>query len=163
MLWDPMKAWPAGRWWIWAGLAAVACSFQGPVFLRTLTHPAWQCRDFFQDWASARNWFEGLPVYTRHEVTLPRYLGYPVDETMSLLSGVNAHPPTSVVLALPLAHLDYSDALLAWNLLSLPALMASLWIVQRQLRIPCSLLSLFPAVFLILACNSLRQQNNYGQ
>jgi hypothetical protein len=43
----------------------------------------------------------------------------------------NAHPLTAVLRALPLAKLDPSRALLLWNLISLSALAASRWIVQR--------------------------------
>src|SRR5437763_967461 len=77
--WDPANAWPAGRRWLWVTLAVVVCALQGPSFVRSLRPPPDRGLDFFQDWASARNRLEGLPVYTRHEVTAQRYLGLEVD------------------------------------------------------------------------------------
>ncbi len=76
---------------------------------------------------------------------------------------VNAHPPTSVLLMLPVARLDYRPALLAWNLASLAMLGASLWIVGRELRISFSAWSIFPALALLLLCRPLVQQLIHGQ
>src|ERR1700722_4158402 len=112
MPWDPTNAFPRARWPLWVGLAAIVCALQGPAFLRDLRPPLDRGLDFFQDWASARNRTEGLPVYTRHEVTATRYLGVRVAPDDPFFVPVNAHPPTSVLLAMPLARLGYSDAFL---------------------------------------------------
>ena len=61
-----------------------------------------------------RNHLTGRPVYTEHTTSLPLYVGvasYP-DPRMAR----NAHPPTSVLLALPLGYLPFREAALAWNL-----------------------------------------------
>jgi len=116
--------------------------------------------DFFQDWASARNVWEGLPVYTEHRVTLPRYLGRPTPERR-LYVEINAHPPPTVPLALPLARLDYANALLVWNVLSLAAVLMSVVILGRRLGAP---LEAAPwALAFLLVCNPLQQQVFQGQ
>src|SRR5207253_2522977 len=92
-----------------------------------------------------------------------RYLGYQRQPRDRFFLEVNAHPPTSVLLAVPLARLDYPDAFLVWSLSSLAALAASVWLVVRHLRIPFSVWALAPALTLLLACNPFRQQMNQGQ
>src|SRR5207245_1686986 len=59
--------------------------------------------------------------------------------------------------------LDYPDAVLVWNLLSLAALVLSLWLVCRALRISAPAWSVFPAITLMLLCNPLRQTVYLGQ
>lgn len=76
--------------------------------------------DFFQEWASARNYFEGVPIYTPQETTAWRYLAYrPSDAPQAIFCRVNGHPPPSVILGLPLGRLPYSTAFLIWNIASL--------------------------------------------
>jgi hypothetical protein len=163
MTWDPLNAWPAARRWLWVTLAVVVCVMQGPSFIRDLRPPLDRGLDFFQDWASARNLLEGLPIYTRHEVSARRYMGIEVDPTDPFFVPVNAHPPTSVLLPLPLAWLDYPDAFLAWDLLSLAALGVSLWLVGRELGVRFSAWSVFPAVTLLLICFPFRLHVEQGQ
>jgi hypothetical protein len=163
MPWDPLNAWPPARRWLWVALALVVCIFQGRSFIRDLRPPPDRGLDFFQDWASARNRLEGLPIYTRHDVSAARYLGVRVDTTDSFFVPVNAHPPTSVLLALPLARLGYSNAFLAWNLLSLLAFGVSLWLVGRELGVPLSPWSVFPAITLLLLCFPVRLHVEEGQ
>jgi hypothetical protein len=161
-LWDPLGAWPAGRRWLWAVLAVLACSLLGPEFIESLRPMRDRGVDFFQEWASARNFFSDLPIYMNQKDAIERHLGYHVDEDDVILK-VNAHPPTSVLLALPLAGFDYPDAVLVWNLGSLGALVTSLWLVAHEMGIALSAWTLFPTVTLLLLCNPLRQQVNQGQ
>src|SRR6185437_967640 len=88
--------------------------------------------DFYQDWASARNYLRGLPVYSPHAETMPLYLGRPQEDWEKDISH-NAHPPTSVLLALPLTGLELPDAVLAWNLFTVATFLASLAIAARCL------------------------------
>ena len=98
-----------------------------------------------------RNWADGLPIYATFHDTVPRYLGRPFDEKYPLVY-VNGHPPTSVLLAIPLLWLSFPSAFLSWNIISLASLAASLWIVQRQMRIGFTLWSVAPlAAFLLLS------------
>src|SRR5262249_52695897 len=64
---------------------------------------------------------------------------------------------------LSLAWLDYPDACLAWNLLSLAALAASLIVVTKQLDIRMVPWAILPALGCMLACSPLRQQVFQGQ
>jgi hypothetical protein len=172
MPWDPLNAWPKGRRWLWAALAVMACVLQGPTFLRSLRPPPDGWTDFFQEWAMARNYSCGLPIYADPQMTVERHLGYHLDNgeddsdgilRVSKVFWVNAHPPICVVLALPLGSLDYPDAVFVWNLVSLGALFLSFWIIQRELAIPISGWSVFPLIALLLICNPFRQQVIQGQ
>jgi hypothetical protein len=162
MLWDPLAVLPAWRRWLWAVLAVLACVLQGPAFVDSLRPPRTEWVDFFQDWASARNFLEGLPVYTHQKITLERYLELGPDKVFTFIEH-NAHPPPSVLLALPFAGLDCPEATLAWNLISLTALAVSLVLVGHAMGLGFSLWYMCPAVTLLLICNPLLQQVNQGQ
>ena len=161
---DPLDAWPDERRWIWATLAVWLLVLRGPAFIDNLRakSPEELIPDFFQEYASARNWLEGLPIYANQHETALRYLGVQPDNRRSHVV-VNAHPPTSILLASPLARLDFAAAFLAWNLMSLGALASSLWIVKKQLRIPFSACSLAVLVALLLLCYPLWEQCRLGQ
>lgn len=88
--------------------------------------------DFYQDWASARNFLNGLPVYSPHEMTMPLYLGRPQADWERDIA-YNAHPPTSVLLAIPFTRLGLPDAVLAWNLVMLAAIVGAMAVAARQL------------------------------
>jgi alpha-1,2-mannosyltransferase len=134
----------------------------GPTFLQSLRPPPGQGTDFAQDWISARNFICGEPVYVRLEKGLERHLGLRVAPG-SLTIGYNAHPPTSVLLTVPFAVLDYYDATAAWNLFSLAAFAVSLWLVQRQLSIPFPAWAVLPLVTLLLVCAPLMYQLDQAQ
>jgi hypothetical protein len=108
--------------WIWLA----------PSYLKVMRPVANHNNDYFQDWASAKNYWTGLPVYTPHSTTIPLYQGRPPSAPEQGIE-YNAHPPSSVLLGLPLGRLDYSDAVLAWNLVSLIALLATLALVAAAL------------------------------
>jgi hypothetical protein len=120
---------------LFAALFLVGCHLVGPVGfwsidpIRVLSY---QSNDYFQDWASARNHFVGMPVYTPHAKSIPFYLERPRADS-ELMIEYNAHPPTSVLLALLLGWIAFPDAVVVWNLLSLAALFASLAIVAAAL------------------------------
>jgi hypothetical protein len=87
--------------------------------------------DFFQEWASAKNYWEGLPIYTPQIHTAWRYLKYKPDYESGVFVGINGHPPACVLLALPLAKLDYQTAFEIWTLLSIAAVAAATILVLR--------------------------------
>jgi hypothetical protein len=168
MLWDPLNAWPAVRRWVWAALALFVCWIQGPRFVQSLRPPLETGVDFFQEWASGRNYFNGCSIYTEQKSSVERYLGFPIrggegQKQIQVYVDVNAHPPPAVLLTLPLALVPYPDAVLIWNLISLAALFVSLWLVQRQLQIPVAPWAIFPFLVLLLLCSPLRQQVSQGQ
>src|SRR5262249_40674122 len=122
-----------------------------------------QWTDFFQLWASARNVLNGLPVYEDHKSMVERYLGYRPKADEQVMIERSSQTPTAVLLALPFAGLSYPDATLAWNLVSLLALGASLWLVAGALRMRLSPWCLFPLVTLLLICHPFRSQMILGQ
>lgn len=161
MLWDPFRVSPAARRWLWASLAAWLLLLRGPVLLESLTGSWKTLPDFFQEWASARNLLEGLPIYSDHNLTINKYLWDPRDRPP--LVRVNAHPPTSVLLALPLASLDFFTAFRIWNLGSLAVFALSLWLVCKSLRIPFAAWSIWPLTAVLLLFDPLREQLRQGQ
>lgn len=161
---DLFGRWSVGRRWFWAAAAGLAILIFGRPFLQSLRPPPTIILDFFQEYASARNYFEGLPVYTDQRVTALRYLNYTAaTEGPYRFIKYNAHPPPSVLLALPLAGLSYSDAFLVWNVLTLACLTASVLLIVRQLNARLSPWSVLPFVVIVLAANPVRQQFNQGQ
>jgi len=161
--WDPFVVFRGARRPVWIALSLLILGLQGPGFLASLAPDPQAGGDFFQEWASARNRLEDLPVYTDLRVTVLRYLGRPLPPGHAYRISVNAHPPTSVLLALPLAVLDYATATIVWNLLSLIALGVSLALIIRQWQLPFRPWMLLPIVALGLVCAPLRQQVNHAQ
>jgi Glycosyltransferase family 87 len=155
---------------LWALLVNAALWWQGPAYLRALKPdyaPAGVgvlfIPDFFQEWASARNLFNGLPVYTSQTITVERYLEIRTDSDNPWFIEVNAHPPTSILLALPFAGFSFPAAFLLWNLLSAAALAASLLIIVHQLKIRASVWASLPVVTLLLFCFPFWDQLIHGQ
>jgi hypothetical protein len=146
----------------WAILACLLLVWQARPLVRHLRPGPTEIRDFYQEWASARNHANGLPVYTEQERTVPLYLGFRRDPHDVYFVEVNAHPPPSVLLAFPLAGFDYRAAHLAWNLLSLAALGFSGWLIARALGVPRSPRLVLMAVFVLIG-DPLHQQVVQGQ
>jgi len=88
--------------------------------------------DFFQEWASAKNYWEGLPIYTPQAITAERYLNYKPQYGSTVFVRMNGHPPACVLIGLPLALLSYSKAFLVWNLASLFLLGLTARLVMRH-------------------------------
>ena len=140
-------------------VALWGCFWLGPLFLDAMRPSNGRVNDYYQDWGSARNHLVGLPVYTEHAVSIPRHLGLALNPVKSI--DYNAHPPTSVLLALPLAPLSYPDAVLAWNIISLAAFLVSLAIVARALPVPSRLC--LPIVALLIFCHPVYGNLHAGQ
>jgi hypothetical protein len=155
------------RLFVCLAISYLALVWRGPVWLA-----AWQPRtyhewgflaDFFQEWASARNYYEGLPIYTSHEETLPLYLGQSKRPGDTIFTSVNAHPPPSVLLALPLGKLDYADAFVIWNATCLLLFGATFWLVLRALRVETSAETVLVILTVLLFCHPLRSHVEQGQ
>src|ERR1035437_2812858 len=91
--------------------------------------------DFFQDHSSARNLLSGRPIYSPMDQAFYEYTGH----RLARWGHYNAHPPTSVLLALPFGRMSYVPAAVAWNLLSLVLLAGSLSVLFSELRFNPSL------------------------
>jgi hypothetical protein len=140
-------AWPLWRILLWAGLVALAATWFGSSFVDSLSPPEGTFLDFGQEWLSAQNLVHGRPVYQDQTVAVTYY----TRQRPKWILQWNAHPPTSVLLAVPFTALDYPTAHLAWNLLSLAALGVSLFLVARQLGLHFPWM-LLPATALLLVC-----------
>jgi hypothetical protein len=132
---------------------------RGPIWVAAMRPAKDDVIDFYQDWGSAKNHLVGLPVYTPHSTSIPRHLGLPSNPIPGI--EYNAHPPTSVLLALPLARLDYPEAVLVWNTISLGAFLASLGIVVVVLPVPRPLF--LPALALLPFCLPVLGNLELGQ
>jgi hypothetical protein len=138
---------------------ALGCLWLGPLCVEAMRPTDNRLNDYYQDWGSARNYWVGQPVYTEHAQSIPRHLGSPPNPIKSI--DYNAHPPTSVLLAVPFAQLSYADAVLAWNTVSLLALLGSLVIVARVLAVPTNLY--LPILALLTFCHPLYGNLHSGQ
>src|SRR5262249_30548436 len=105
--------------------------------------------DLTQDWLSARCFFNGRSIYTRISESSPQFLGTTPEWDIR----VNAHPPTSVLLLLPLGLLPHQHALLVWNLLSMLLLAAAVWVVLGARGLDCEPLY-WVAAGCILVCST---------
>jgi hypothetical protein len=142
-------------------LLAVACYCYGAGFCRALVSPGRNVADFFQEWASARNWYEGRPIYTPQRETMRDYLNFaPLGG--SFVIEINAHPPTAVFLALPIGALQYGAGFLVWNWLSLAAVGISLWLVVREAGLRLTRWAWLPILTLLMG-NPFLQHLAYGQ
>jgi len=137
----------------------LGCSSLGPIWVAAIRPAPEQINDFYQEWGSARNYLVGMPVYTPHATSIPRHLGVPFDRLSTI--EYNAHPPTSVLLALPLARLDYPDAVLVLNAISLAAFLVSLVIVAVVLPVPRTLF--LPILASLVFCHPLYGNLRLGQ
>jgi hypothetical protein len=146
---------------VWTALALLICLWRGPSFVQSFWPTGRD--DFFQDWASARNWYEGAPIYRDQDISAEQYLGEQPSPRDATTSPFNAHPPTSVLLALPLGRLDYSRAFLMWGVLSMAALALSGGLMARQFPGALSLWSVLPLAALLLLCAPLWGQVITGQ
>ncbi|HMF14621.1 MAG TPA: glycosyltransferase family 87 protein, partial [Gemmataceae bacterium] len=159
---QPTK-WPGWRIAWWALAATIALAWQGRSLLRDMKPPGHVVVDFFQEWASARNFLSGHPIYEPQRASCMRYLGCAPDGDSHFFLEINAHPPTTVLLGLPLARLDYPTAVFAWNLVSLAAVAASAWLVFRQLDLRLQPWMILPAAVFVLLCWPLRSHLAQGQ
>jgi hypothetical protein len=125
--------------------------------------PAPAVVDFFQEWASAKNLFAGLPVYASQRDNCERYLGFRPPDEDRFFPEVNAHPPPAVLLSLPFGLLDYRVALLVWNLLSLGGLVFALFLVVAVRHQPWSPWMLMPVSVCVLLGFPFLEQVRQGQ
>ena len=154
---------------LWLVLAGLVGWWRGPAFRRAFepeffpSGPLLFLPDFFQEWASARNRFNGLPIYTPQEITIERYLGLARNPADRFFIEFNAHPPTAVLLGMPFAGLSFAGAFALWNVLSLVFLVASAALIVRQFNLPFSPWDMLPAITLLLLCYPFWHQMVHGQ
>lgn len=163
----PFGDWSGGKFLIWFVVLLVTLVIVGPTWLGKLRPQAsaenLMIVDFYQEWASAKNAMHGIPVYADQEVTMWMYLGAERNPDEADFLTVNAHPPTSVLWALPFSYLDYANATLVWNLCSLALLALTLVMIFRELEIEFLPWGVLPLSVLLLVCEPLQSQIFQGQ
>ncbi|MBS0204392.1 MAG: DUF2029 domain-containing protein [Planctomycetes bacterium] len=102
------------------------------------------------------------PVYMPQEQSLFRELGYKRQPGRYFLE-YNAHTPTSVLITLPFGLLQYTDAFVIWNILSLAALAAALALIAWELELRPSLWTALPIVTVLLVCRPVHANFFLGQ
>ncbi|SIO46776.1 Protein of unknown function [Singulisphaera sp. GP187] len=152
----------ADRRWLWVSLAFWVALIRGSTLAHNFQSPGGLGTDFFQEYASARNRVEGLPIYTSHLETIPRYLGTRTDQNRPFVV-VNAHPPTSVLLALPFAGLGFDEAFRGWNVASLFLFETALLLVLHQLKVRITALTLISTTVILLMSDPFLEQIRLGQ
>src|SRR3989442_13670612 len=60
---------------VWLTCALLVVAVNAPRYWR-VWRPTHLPIDLFQEWASARNYFNDLPIYLAHDVSVPMYLGH---------------------------------------------------------------------------------------
>ena len=119
-------------------------------------------RDFEAEWLSARNYFANVAVYEPRDESVRRYPDGPV--LRGLVGGeTNPHPPTSILVTLPVGLLTYANAFFAWNVVSLMALVTSLLLISRSLSITWNAARVLRVYSLALVCSPLNAQTYHGQ
>lgn len=119
--------------------------------------------DLVQEWLSAKNYFAGYPIYEHQVESINRYFpgANHTKETFTLHH--NAHPPGSVLLALPFAGLDYWNAHFAWNLITIPLLLAAIGLTVWQVCRPFRWWHLVPIAAVLVWAEPVRITITYGQ
>ncbi|MCA9176231.1 MAG: DUF2029 domain-containing protein [Planctomycetales bacterium] len=116
--------------------------------------------DFVQEWTSARNHLVGEPIYAPLADSLKRHFRREVQLTTIQ---VNAHPPSCVLLTLPLARFSFTRALQIWNGLSLAMLIVAVALLFSRAGLGWSPWYLLPVFALTVTSNPLAQQMLQGQ
>ncbi len=157
----------AGGRLAWLAVACGLLLWRGPAWRAALVpktyYEAGFLADFFQEWASAGNYFQGLPIYTAQEETLQRYLGQRRAPDDAIFTEVNAHPPSSVLLALPFGKLGYGAAFRLWNAICLVLFCASVYLVLDGLGTTDWTKAVLAVVAVSLVCHPLWSHVHQGQ
>ena len=153
---DPMGASEKFRPVLWFLLFLMVVSLQGPHFIYSLPGNLNSGSDFFQDWASAKDWLDGRPIYGPLADSLNRFLDIQADnKKITMDVHVNAHPPFSLFVVLPFAFLSYVPAMLLWNLVMLGLFVCSIVFVVKTMNLPWLWWGVFSLGTLFLLCGPL--------
>jgi hypothetical protein len=135
----------------------------GPKYVYSFRLPAGLTTDFLQEWLSARNHFAGHPVYEHQVASAARHMPEMGYTEQTLVLHYNAHPPGSVLLALPVAGLGYRDAHLAWNLVTTPMLLLAVALAVRELCVPVRWWHLVQVAAVLIWAEPVQATILYGQ
>lgn len=140
--------------------AALICLMFGAATVQRLLAPPETLNDFMQEWTSARNHWDGLPVYLPLSESVPRHMRVRPER---LLLEYNAHPPAAVLVSLPCGLFSYEQGLRCWNVLSLVALAAALLLLLGPWGVNWGATGWLVVGALVLSSNSFAQQMLQGQ
>ncbi len=154
--------WSRTRLLLWSAATYVCVVLLARGFLENVAPRPGLVVDFYQEWLSARNLLSGRRVYAPVRESFAVHTGHDLTGAQ-LVWDRNVHPPSSVLLAVPFAPLDYPRGFLAWNIASLIALAASVRLVLRGLAVSWHPGLILPAVCLLLTCEPLRHSLFQGQ
>lgn len=118
--------------------------------------------DFVQEWLSAKNFYAGVSVYDNQLRAFERHVPN-VRVNPNECLPYNAHPPASVLVALPFGLTDYKTAHLAWNVVTFLVFLASLAVVLRELDGGLYWWHAAPVLALVLWFVPVWENLQYGQ
>lgn len=146
---------------VWIILGPILCAVMGLVMVMRLRPNENKLHDFVQEWTSARNWLQGQPIYE----DLHRAVADDInpDLVATLPIQYNGHPPVSALVTLPFGVLPYHQAVLAWNVLSLIALVISLALILGPGGLGYPRWVWWPVISLLLLSSPLAHQIYLGQ
>jgi alpha-1,2-mannosyltransferase len=158
----PTSAPSATRLYLWIGLTAVACVWQGANWATAIRPAPGYFFDFSQEWLSGRNYFAGQPVYSPQGEAVGWHTEYRPKRADDMLPW-NAHPPVAILLGLPFCQLPYEQAHLAWNIFSLIAFLLAVILAFRTRTTPLDEVQFFQIAALLVVCAPLQVQTFQGQ
>src|SRR5581483_1924161 len=162
---DPTASseWSKPRTIAWAVVLVLAVLAFGKSFVTAFRPPPDFLTDFIQEWLSARNSFAGEPVYEDQLTALGRHMPAFKPDNADTLLPWNAHPPASVLVALPFGRLDFRDAQFAWNLVNFPLFLVSIVLVWRELGGPVRPWQVLAAAAVVLLASAVVSTLFQGQ
>lgn len=155
--------WPISRKVKWSLLFLCALFIAGPGFFAAMRPADGQILDFFKEWAAVKNHVVGIPVYSDQEQALQKHLNAKLTKTDQFFERYNAHPPTANLICFPFVFLNYQDAHLAWNLVSISLLFLILYCIVKELKIKMSVWTTLALIAVLLICDPLLQTLIQGQ
>lgn len=143
--------------------AALAWVYFGPGFCALFRPPPDTYRDFAQEWLSARNFWVGEPVYAPQNPAMRRYTGHDIPVFADEMKW-NAHPPVTVLVALPVGLItDYAASHQTWNLVTFLLFVIGLVLMGRELGVGARGGTALAALALIVSWNATHQHLFQGQ
>jgi hypothetical protein len=118
--------------------------------------------DFSQEWLSGRSFWAGQPVYLPQREALLAHTGYQAERGQWVYPW-NAHPPVSILIALPFTRLPYEQAHFAWNLAMLGSFLIALVLALRFRGAPFHVFDCLWLLAMLAVCFPLLLQTLCGQ
>ena len=152
---------------LWSGLAVLMLVAKGGDAIDCFSPPRsladFCSRDLSQDWISSRALLAGRPAYGSLRALVDADLGRDSMPPDAPILPYNAHPPGTFLVTLPLAYLDYRGAWIAWTVVSVIALLASVGLILREWtgRVPG--IGLFPLLAFIATSHPFQDTIYHGQ